>query len=178
METKRALRSAIRAQGNRDFSNEDAKSCISLLSSSVYAKASRIFAFFPLGDEVDLTAVLKDALAHKVLALPVSDREGSLHFYQVISLELLHLGRFGIAEPQATEELFPTKDDLLLVPAVAYTVQGQRLGRGKGYYDRYLAKYSSCPTLGICRSHQLVQSLPVEAHDKQVDAVLCAGVFY
>ncbi len=122
--------------------------------------------------------VLKDALAHKVLALPVSDREGSLHFYQARSLELLHVGRYGISEPQATEELFPTKEDLLLVPAVAYTVQGQRLGRGKGYYDRYLAKHSSCPTLGICRSHQLVRSLPVEAHDKRVDAVLCAGVFY
>jgi len=178
METKQALRNAIRAQAYRDFRDEDAKSCISLLSSSAYTKARCIFAFSPLGDEVDLSMVLKDALAHKVLALPVSDREGSLHFYQARSLELLHVGRYGISEPQATEELFPTKEDLLLVPAVAYTVQGQRLGRGKGYYDRYLAKHSSCPTLGICRSHQLVRSLPVEAHDKRVDAVLCAGVFY
>lgn len=178
MQDKRALRAAIKTQGSKDSTDEDAKSCIRLLSSTVYAKAHRIFAFFPLGDEVDLTVVLKDALANKVLALPISDSDGSLHFHQVHSFETLRVGMYGIAEPLATEELFPSKEDLMLVPAVAYTVQGQRLGRGKGYYDRYLAEHASCPTLGLCRSHQLRRSLPEEGHDKRVNAVLCAGVFY
>ncbi|NCC13154.1 MAG: 5-formyltetrahydrofolate cyclo-ligase [Spirochaetia bacterium] len=178
METKRALRSAIRAQGTRDFQEEDSKSCRSLLGSNLYAGAHSLFAFFPLRDEADITEVLQDALAHKVLALPVSDADGTLHFFQVFSFETLQKGRFGIAEPQPTRELFPTQEDLLLVPAVAYTRQGQRLGRGKGYYDRFLSHHTGCPTLGICRSHQLVETLPEEEHDKRVAAVLCAGVFY
>jgi 5-formyltetrahydrofolate cyclo-ligase len=67
----------------------------------------------------------------------------------------------------------PEEIDLILVPGLAFTRDGQRLGRGGGYYDRYLA---SLPTaimkLGVCFQCQLVESLPLEAHDQRVHAVV------
>ena len=178
MESKQALRNAIRAQARQDYHEEDSNSCRKLLASSLYVHAHCIFAFSPLPDEPDIHEVLKDALVHKELAHPISAADGTLRFYQVFSFDSLQKGRFGISEPQITKELFPTGADLLLVPAVAYTRLGQRLGRGNGYYDRFLSSYKECPTLGMCRSHQLVESLPEEEHDKRVGSVLCAGVFY
>ncbi len=85
----------------------------------------------------------------------------------------LMCGAFGIEEPAADATLCPPEAiDLLVVPGVAFTAAGDRMGRGRGYYDRYL----SCAafrgrTVGVCYAHQLVASLPVEPHDVRMDEV-------
>jgi 5-formyltetrahydrofolate cyclo-ligase len=61
---------------------------------------------------------------------------------------------------------------------MAYTLQGDRLGRGKGYYDRYLREYPEARTMGICRSYQLQKKLPTESWDMRVREVLCNGFIY
>lgn len=81
----------------------------------------------------------------------------------------------GSLAEAVVRECPPEKLDLVVVPGVAFTRGGARLGRGRGYYDRYL----SLPGLrafcvGACFAHQLVDALPVEPHDRAMDAV-CAG---
>jgi 5-formyltetrahydrofolate cyclo-ligase len=67
----------------------------------------------------------------------------------------------------------PEEIDLILVPGLAFTRDGQRLGRGGGFYDRYLASLSTrVVKLGVCFQCQLVESLPLEAHDQQVHALV------
>ena len=83
-------------------------------------------------------------------------------------------GSFGISEPQAAE-IDPCTVDLVIVPGVAYDRQMNRLGRGKGYYDRLLAGISA-PCIGICFDCQLVGRVPAESHDRPMDAVITPSV--
>jgi len=77
-------------------------------------------------------------------------------------------GRFGILEPTAPAE---TEIDLILVPALAADRMGNRLGKGRGFYDRFLASYS-----GVCYAvvfdQELLDSVPVEGHDRAVNGVV------
>ena len=83
-------------------------------------------------------------------------------------------GAFGIEEPGPQAELCdPGELDLIVVPGVAFTAAGQRMGRGRGYYDRYLSQPGvRAVKVGVCFAHQLVVSLPVEPHDVTMDRVV------
>jgi 5-formyltetrahydrofolate cyclo-ligase len=87
---------------------------------------------------------------------------------------------YGIFEPapQEREVIDPSHLDLLLLPGRAFTSQGDRLGAGGGYYDRFLKKHPSIPTLGIAYNEQIRPKLPRSPLDKTVDAVLTPGRFY
>ena len=86
----------------------------------------------------------------------------------------LRRGAFGIAEPEPGARTCPPGEiDLVVVPGVAFTAGGVRLGRGKGYYDRYLSQAEfRGATVGVCYAHQLVGELPSEPHDVAVDCVV------
>lgn len=88
--------------------------------------------------------------------------------------EGLQPGAFGLLEPGAdAAPIDPQALDLLLVPGLAFTADGKRLGRGGGYYDRFLhAIHPRAFKLGICFHAQLTETLPYEIHDREVDAVM------
>lgn len=83
----------------------------------------------------------------------------------------LELGAFHIEEPIGDELIDPDNIELMIIPAVAYDRKGNRLGRGKGFYDRLL-KDSKASKIGVGYEFQLVESLPVEPHDIPVDMVI------
>ena len=84
-------------------------------------------------------------------------------------------GAFGIAEPQADAPADPAEIDFILVPGTAFTSGGARMGRGRGYYDKYMSQAGfRAYKAGVCYPHQLVDELPVEPHDILVDTV-CTG---
>ncbi len=79
-------------------------------------------------------------------------------------------GRLAAA-PEADVE--PTWPDVVIVPGLAFTAAGDRLGQGGGWYDRFLAHVrADCTTVGVCFAEQLVDSLPVEPHDVTLDHVV------
>lgn len=161
-----------------NFEAEDRLSCEALVCSDCYRQAKRIFAFYPYDSEIDIRPVLEHAVAAKQLALPVCDVDGRMIFYRIKSLSDLQSGMYGIPEPPKEEIATPTCEDLILVPGIAFTKTGKRLGRGKGCYDRYLTEFPQVSTLGICRSIQLMEELPSHVWDRCVKSVLCAGIFY
>ena len=80
-------------------------------------------------------------------------------------------GALNIQEP-LHDEAFPSKQiDLVIVPGLAYTLSGQRLGFGAGYYDRFLSNYQG-HTVALALQPQLLATLPIEAHDQLVEQVL------
>jgi 5-formyltetrahydrofolate cyclo-ligase len=81
-------------------------------------------------------------------------------------------GSHGIPEP-AGPSVDPGSIGLVLVPGLAFTVDGRRLGRGGGHYDRFLAQCGA-PAVGVCFAEQLVDELPVERHDVAVSRVVAA----
>ena len=100
--------------------------------------------------------------------------EGRLDLYRVDSMYDLLPGAFGVREPSAdsAHAVSPDTLDLILVPAVAFTNRGARLGRGGGFYDRLLASLPAhtCK-IGVCFDSQILPDLPIEPHDQHVDFI-------
>lgn len=124
-----------------------------------------IAAFAPLPGEPDLLALV-DRLPDFRWALPRVEGE-HLHFHRYTSLADLHPGAFGIAEPAPDRETLPIEGiGLFLCPGLAFSPAGVRLGRGKGFYDRALAKADpQAIRVGVCFPTQLLPDLPAEPHD-------------
>jgi len=81
-------------------------------------------------------------------------------------------GAFGIAAPEG-RALDPLAVDVAIVPGLAFTVDGRRLGQGGGFYDRFLPLLrDECLTIGVCFAEQIVADLPIEPHDRRVDLVV------
>ncbi|MCX7542245.1 5-formyltetrahydrofolate cyclo-ligase [Corynebacterium sp. P5848] len=147
-----------------------------------FSRPTEIAAYSPMpgepgGDE------LVEALLSVVpgVWLPVSGSDGRLEWALCESAEELHRGRFGIAEPVGPRVgAVPGNVELLLCPALACSVDGVRLGRGAGYFDRALADVdrSRCRIIALIYDSELLGELPAEAHDAPVDGVLTPGGFH
>ena len=95
--------------------------------------------------------------------------EMTLRIYEG-SVNMEH-GILGTSHPQGKGFLDYGKIDVVLVPGQAFDKSGHRLGRGKGYYDRFLKKLNHAYTLAVCFPYQMVDSVPFEPHDITVDHV-------
>ena len=156
-----------------DWSKEDEKSVQLLLASPLLRDADRVFAFVPLASEVDISALL-DVFP---LALPLCVNGQDMEFVKMPRNwhEAVRKGKLGIKEPTEGEIVYPSVKSVILVPAVAFTAKGDRLGRGKGYYDRYLSRFPQVVSIGICRSYQVLQDLPSSKFDRKVTHLVVKG---
>jgi len=137
--------------------------------------AHTVLFFAPLPDELDVWPVLELSLALGTnCALPFFDAEKETYGAKEIKKLAtdIVIGKFGAREPAANcAEISLDKFDLVLVPGVAFDLQGNRLGRGRGFYDRLLESASGVKC-GICYDTQLLENIPTEAHDAKVDFIL------
>jgi 5-formyltetrahydrofolate cyclo-ligase len=134
-----------------------------------------IAAYSSFGHEVVTQPLLASLLtAGFVLALPVVDQANrKMEFRRVDSLESLTPGVYGILEPRNGQLCFPEEIDLFFIPGLAFDRQGNRLGRGGGYYDRYLATIRpDAVKIGLAFQQQIADVLPVDPHDIKVNAVI------
>ena len=130
-------------------------------------------AFCHIPPEPDLTAVLRACLQQgKTLLLPRCGENGRMTAHRITDFRQLQTGAYGILEPDPEAEVFPPEEiELILTPGLAFSPQGARLGRGKGYYDRFLPQ-TRAKTIGICYGTRLLPEIPMEPLDRAVDAVL------
>jgi len=137
--------------------------------------ARTILFFAPLPDEPDVWPLLEKFLAAgKICALPCFDPASQNYFARQIKNPSTDVaaGKFGVREPAPSCVKIPLeKFDLVLVPGVAFDWNGNRLGRGKGYYDRLLVKISGIKC-GVGYDFQLLGKIPAEPHDAKVDFIL------
>ncbi len=137
-----------------------------------WERAKVVALYHPFRGEVDLLGLFKWAGKRTLLFPRVCGK--TLRFCKVDSLKELTPGSFGIPEPSDSCVECPIEEiDLLLVPGVAYSERGYRLGYGGGYYDRVLAKKGCWQmAIGVAFSCQLLPEVPVEPWDRPVDLVL------
>ena len=148
--------------------------CSRVLTSVWWQEAGTLLLYYPLGDEVDVRPLIREAFegGKRVLLPVVKGSELELHRYE--GEASLKEGAFGIMEPMGplfAEERFD-EIDLAVIPGMAFDRAGHRLGRGKGYYDRLLPLLTKARLKGICFAFQLLDEVPTEAHDMQVQEVL------
>jgi 5-formyltetrahydrofolate cyclo-ligase len=131
-----------------------------------------VASYAPLPGEPDLRPL--DWVEKKIVLLPRVDGD-DLVFHAVSEAIQLKPGAFGVLEPDPAKcpAFDPREAEIIFVPGLAFTTEGLRLGRGRGFYDRLLAALPpEILRVGVCFPDQIVADIPHEPHDKEVDVVL------
>ena len=139
-----------------------------------YQKAKTIYGYLPYNQEVRTVPMLERALADgKKVAVPKVYGD-EMKFIYMTDLTLTKKSDMGIPEPIADGPVGDDPTALVLMPGLAFTEKGDRMGYGGGYYDKFLAQEPNHPTVALCYGFQMVESLPTQDHDIPVDLVLWA----
>ena len=175
---KKALRKIIKVRVSA-ISAEERRKREEILHNNLFSMpeflaANTVMLFANLPDEIGTFSLIDKCIAMgKKVFLPVinGDDMTVAEFtgeYQI--------GRYGIKEPSLltpnSSLLTPNSIDFVLVPGVAFSPNGYRLGRGKGYYDKFLSKYSNLFTVGVCFREQFYLDIPREPHDVPMNKVI------
>lgn len=177
MMNKNELRKYIRSEKRRFSQQQLAEASLSvmrrLLAHSHLQAARTVMMYYSLSDEVCTHTVI-DTLTGmgKTVVLPVVVGEGLMQLRRYAGRESLRTGAYGIMEPIGDLFTDINSIDLIVVPGMAFDAQGNRLGRGKGYYDRFLATARHIYKIGVCFDFQKIPHVPVSEHDIPVDCVL------
>lgn len=148
-----------------------------------FRHARRIAAYRPLPDELSLdTVLLCSEWKEGKFCFPRVEGE-DIRFYEADSEERFRSGAFSIEEPDMScEKVDPDDIDIILVPAVAYGMDGTRIGRGKGFYDRFISQsFESCGKIegkyriGVVPACRVLGQVPSDSWDMKVDAILTEG---
>jgi 5-formyltetrahydrofolate cyclo-ligase len=172
---RREVRSRLENLSNNQKREKSLRACRLLAEQPAWQKAGSVLLYAPAPDELDIWPMAQLALSeHKALALPrYAPPTDSYEACVIKDLRRdLRSGRYGLREPAENCRAVALKQlDLILVPGVAFDLQGRRLGRGKGYYDRLLAAVRG-QTCGVAFDEQIVLQVPVEPHDSDVNWIL------
>ena len=141
-------------------------SCEKILASDLFSKAHTIMAYLAFSKELSCDEVIRRALAcgKKIYVTSIINKEEMLAA-ELLSLDNLVLDRYGIRTVrEPIKSISPEAIDLILVPGLAFGIDGSRLGLGAGYYDRFLAR-THAVTLGLCYKKLMQEALPMKEHD-------------
>jgi len=169
------IRERLKAMTAQHRTGASLRICAKLRSLAVWKSAGSILFFAPMPTEPDIWPLLEEALlAGKTVSLPrfsLATRTYLAARIQNLELDLLR-GQLGIREPTDACAEFPlNRLDLVLVPGVAFDLDGGRLGRGKGYYDRLLTAVRGTKC-GVAFDEQVVDAVPVGPRDIRLNCIL------
>lgn len=187
METKEQIRKRIIKDRNQMISEEVAQKSSQIaqkvLKTPEYEEADNVLLYADYRHEVMTREIFDDAvLRKKKVFFPKSKDDGTMEFYQVVSVKQLENGYKGIKEPIADERYLyrfqKQEDTLIIVPGVAFDMQGYRVGYGKGFYDRFLKDKRQMTAIGLCFANQIVEEIPHDLHDIRMDKVVTEEIIY
>lgn len=175
METKADIRKKM-LMLRKQMSLEDAQKKSRVIQEKVLAHpkfqvSEWIFLYMDCRGEVQTKELLKQCLKQKKqVALPrVCGDE--MNFYEVKGMEDVREGHFGILEPVGQDKV-EKQHGFMLVPGVAFSKNGMRLGYGKGFYDRYLKRFPEIYTCAAAYAFQVLEELPAEEHDRPLMEII------
>ena len=164
------------------------------LRSGAYKACEALFSFVSFGTEIDTHAIIRQAfLDQKKVYIPRVDADG-MDFFQIHSLEGLIPSKFGVPEPEADAtrryrinpadqhaytsggltKAVPDTENVMLLPGLAFDCQGNRIGYGAGYYDRYLSGFAKehFYKIALAYDFQLLEQIEAEAYDQRAHLIL------
>ena len=168
---RRAAKSAVKALTAQQKADKSTLILSSIASSESIKSAKTVALYASLSDEVQSFELIEFLSQTKRVVLPrVAGDDMDFYPYTPSSLKV---GAFGIEEPQGSEPISPDEIDVIVVPGVAFTTDGKRCGRGKGYYDKYLSRSGfRAIKIGVCYAEQLAEDIPNEPHDIVMDYMI------
>ncbi len=202
VEEKKQLRKQINLDLEKmsasDIQSQSDKACDILLQSELFSSSNIVFSYMAMKKEISPFAITNMALQkNKIVALPKTiHNTNDMYFYIIKKTDPLEnqltSGAWGIMEPSENDcALFQLKNYfekniLIIVPGVAFTRHGERLGHGMGFYDKSLSFLkkncgnTNCKiiTVGMCLTDQVVDSIPTEITDEKMDYLLTSNGFF
>lgn len=157
--------------------NKKSLNIIKTLQSHVlYQNSQKTLFYYPIKNEVDLLPLLQKNDG-KTKLLP-KIRNNCLSIHKISNEKDLVDGVYNTKEPHELCEMVEEQEiDLILVPGIVFDKKGNRLGYGKGYYDRLL-KTLSCPKIGLAFEQQISDYIPTEPHDQKMDLIITEKNIY
>ena len=143
-----------------------------IIDSNLYKESKNIFTYISFGSEVDTkTLILKMLNDNKNIFVPkINIKDNSMEAIKITSLNQLEENCFGTLEPNTGYRVDPKEIDLIVTPGVAFDISGNRVGLGKGFYDRYFVRTSeNVNKLGLAYECQVFDKIEVDKFDIQLD---------
>lgn len=180
--TKKEIRSEMLSRRNALSSQEiETKSehiRLRLSGETVYQNCGILLTYVSYQSEVDTLTTIANAWEDKKkVFVPKTGNDGQMEFYEIKSYEDLLPGYRGILEPKGDTSRFVPEEErkekvLVLVPGCAFDPQGNRIGYGGGYYDRYLPRIRNGIRIALCYDFQLIKKIMPDPYDQKVDALI------
>ncbi len=195
MQLREVARARLRAQPASKRTLASGSACERLIDTALFRGSRSIMLYMPMREELDVTPVMNAAFnAGKRVCMPRMDWPARTMLPVIVPTRdfVREIRRHGIAEPGEEHAVLPLADlDLVLVPGLAFDAAGHRLGRGAGFYDRFLTRFRAeagagpgageAPgggrgvALGVGFDFQVFTEVPTEAHDHPLDGVVTEG---
>jgi 5-formyltetrahydrofolate cyclo-ligase len=177
---KESIRSVIRNKRNAMHESEVLEKSRRikeyLFSMQEFREARTILFYVSYNNEVHTHEMIQESLRMKKhIAVPVSNVETrTIICSTLVNWDDLSAGVYNILEPRkdCIEQIAPTSLDLILLPGIAFDSEGNRIGHGKGYYDRFLQDNLHAHRFGLAFEFQIVEKIPTGKHDRRVEKII------
>lgn len=172
-ELRKQIKAKIKLMTEAEREAASIRICQQIIATSEWQKAETVWLYAALPDEVDLTTLMRDAEQKgKQILLPVIDgNELQIRYYD--PQHMASNDKYNIMEPTIHCPMLSnlSEIDLAIIPGRAFTHEGLRMGRGKGYYDRILATLN-CTKWGVAFACQMMEQLPTDPWDVPLDRIV------
>ena len=146
-----------------------------------FKEPRKVLCYASMADEVQIRPLMEKWLSLGVtVALPRITGKGQMEAMSFTDFDSLVEGEYGILtpDPEKGKIIPPEELDLIIVPGIAFDTRGERLGKGGGFYDAYLARATKAKRIALAFSCQLVAKIPMEAHDVLVHKIITEQGIY
>lgn len=169
---RKEIKILIKSKSKEELENISSKIVDKLFKKEEIQKANSILCYYPILWEVDIIPLIKElSRSDKKILLP------RLIWEEFIAVEIedletdLKAGKWGINQPKHLNK-FKWDIDIAIIPWLAFSTDGKRLGKWLGYYDRFLAKNKHILKYWVCFPFQIINDIPIEDHDVRMDEVI------
>lgn len=174
IELRKSIRRKLAALTAKERAEKSRQIAIAISELPEWKRAKTVALFAPMHDEPDVELLWKKIRAGKKTAIYPRIDGDRLSWFTVSEPRELAVSRWDLREPSTyASQIAISEIDFMLVPGIAFSSSGERLGRGGGFYDRALADDTfRALKIGVCFDLQRVEELPVESHDCPMDIVV------
>jgi len=171
------MRSVLAAMTDEERHLASVNACARILQLEPFQHTPVVMMYMPLAHEVDITGIAIECFrSAKTVCVPrVNWRRKDMTPIEISSLDdrMMDLDDHGLRTPRGGRLVLPSTINLVVVPGLAFDTHGNRLGRGGGFYDRFLTRLpANATTIGLCFDRQIIDSIPVNERDMAVDMII------
>lgn len=172
-EIRNAMKERLSAMTPREYSGWNAMIHQFFWNLNRIQQANSIMIYYSIGMEPETVSIIQQLLEMgKTVSLPVCTPARNLLAGLIEEVAQLVTTRMGLKEPDPCQLQSPRNIDLIVVPGLAFDGRGCRLGRGGGYYDRFLSGQPNAFKLGLAYDFQVFSRIPAEPHDVRVNGLV------